>query len=125
MATTGEKFMRLCKAVTLTITSHAMDRMAKPLGWNPTPSLAAAFFRGSRYVKPDQLYRLGYRPAYGRRQRAGERTWYFLFRVFGQELVAVVGKGDGPGEYVWVTTYAPDAQTDHFRLGEPEAVLAA
>ena len=116
MATTGTKFMQVTKATTLVITSHATQRIAQCVGIPITRGLASALFHRSRHVRYEDLYNLGYRPAYVSRMSEGERSWYFMFHLFGQELIAVLTEGDTPNEFVWVTTYAPSVQTEHYRL---------
>ena len=84
-----------------------MDRLEQHLGFPPTMGLANTMFSRGRQVKAEEMFLLGYRPSYSRRMSAGVKTWYFLFRVFGQELVAVLSEDGDENAYVWVTTYAP------------------
>ena len=44
------------------------------------------------------------------------KSWYFDLGLPGEEAIAVVGEGDDPGELVWMTTYAPNRQTELCRL---------
>jgi len=125
MATNGEKFLRLTRATALTVSGHALDRIEQYTGLRPTVALAQMLFRRSAYHRAEDLYLFGYRPGYARRLRRGVRSWYFVFSLFGQELVAVVSTGPRPNEYVWVTTYAPNAQTAHYRLAAPATTYAA
>lgn len=112
MGVTGTKFMTLTKAARLCITDHAMERIAQYAGIAPTPGLAQAFFERSIHVRHEELRAMGYRPAYGERIRHGRRSWYFQFQVFGDQLIAVLTEGDRTDEFVWVTTYGRNAQTE-------------
>ena len=125
MATTGRKFLRLTKAQEFTISRHALDRVREYSGFDLTHGLASVLFRHSRHLRVDQVLLLGYRPRYGSRLAQGEHTWYFRFRLFRQEFIAVVGEGERPGEYVWVTTYGMNEQTRNYRVVDAEAVAAA
>ena len=118
MATTGEKFLRLTKAERFVISGHAMDRVEQCTGMQLTEALASALFHRSRHLRVEEMFTLGYRPAYGKRLRRGEKSWYFRFHLFAQELVAVVSQKDESGEYVWVTTYFPSRQSEHYRLAD-------
>ena len=112
----GNTFLHVTKATAFTITPHALDRIGQRVGFRPTAGLAHVWFGRSRQVDYADMLALGYRPGYPRRKRAGKSSWYFRFSVFGEELVAVVGEGRQPGEYVWVTTYGRDAETEINRM---------
>jgi hypothetical protein len=125
MAITGERFLAVSGAEVFTVSRHALDRMFEHTHLYPTRGLAGVMFGRGRQVKPSEMLLLGYRPGYDRRLKRGEKSWYFHLRVFAQDLIAVIGEGDRPGEYVWLTTYAPTGQPDRFALAEPEALYAA
>ncbi len=125
MATTGRKFLKVSKARGLTISQHALDRVREYSGFGLTRGLATVLFRHSRHLRAEQVMLLGYRPRYWGRKAEGEPTWYFSFRIFGEEMLAVVGQGEQPGEYVWLTTYGINEQTRHYRLANTDAVAAA
>lgn len=125
MATNGEKFLALTRAKHFVLSGHALDRIEQYTGLRPTAALAHMLFRRSQYHRAEDLMLFGYRPAYARRVQRGVRSWYFVFSLFGQELVAVVSKGTRLDEFVWVTTYAPNAQTLHYRLAAPATTQAA
>lgn len=112
----GERFLRLAEASEFSVTVHALDRLEQRLGFRPTRALAHLLFSRARQVRIDDLRLLGYRPRYETRVARGERTWYFRFRVFGQELIAVVAEDRAPGRFVWVTTYGRDAS-----IGAPKS----
>jgi hypothetical protein len=107
------------------ISGHARARLEEHTGLPISKSVAYSLFSRSRHLSVDQVRLLGYRPGYETRLSQGRRSWYFRMHVFGQELLAVIGEGELPGEYVWVTTYAPNPQSHHLRLGEPELLTAA
>jgi len=125
MATSGEKFLNLAKAETLTITSHALARITEFSGFEPTQAVARAMFRRAEQLKPHEMFPLGYRPAYVRRKEQGVQSWYFRFHLFNQELIAVIQEGSEPGEYVWVTTYGITTESSHRRVFEPEVTVCA
>jgi len=118
MATTGGKFLKLTKAETFTISRHAMDRVEQCCGVSLTEALAQALFARSRQVKANDMPLLGYRPGYRSRMERGVHSWYFRFYLFGQEMVAVIGREKDSGAYTWVTTYTPNRESDHFRIAE-------
>lgn len=117
MATTGEKFMRLTGAQHLTIARHAKDRFFGYSAWPICDETAQALFRASRYTGYEELHALGYRPAYHRRKQRGIGSWYFRISLPNLELIAVLTMSR-EGELVWVTTYAPCAQTLRLRTME-------
>jgi len=118
MAITGSTFMKVSRAQRLDVSGHAMDRIAHHTGLHPTEALARTLFHRSRQLKTSQMRMLGYRPAYEQRKAHGQRSWYFRFTLFGEELVAVVQEGALPGEYLWVTTYGSTPQTDRLRRAD-------
>ncbi len=125
MAITGSKFIEVSKAHKLDISRHAMDRIAQHTGLPPTEALARTLFHRSRQVKTGQMWMLGYRPSYVRRLAHGQKSWYFRFVLFGEELVAVVQEGALPGEYLWVTTYGATAQSERFRWADFDLLAEA
>ena len=120
MAINGKKFLDLNRTEKLTITQHALDRVYEYSQVRPTKGLASVMFHRSRHVKHPEMITLGYRPAYGRRLQRGEKSWYFRFKVFATELVAVISEKDSSGRFVWTTTYGCNEQTDLYRLGEQQ-----
>lgn len=125
MATNGRKFLQLTSTHTLTITGHALQRIFEYSGWPVCFESAEALFHRSRYTHYQDVFSLGYRPAYHRRRRAGTPTWYFRFALRGVELVAVLAQGNESGELVWVTTYAANEQTEHLRMPGHDRISAA
>ena len=125
MATTGGKFLRLSNATCFTISDHALLRLEEHTDMEPTRGLASVLFEHSRQVNSQEMRLLGYRPAYGRRLMRGEKSWYFRFQVFCQELIAVIGESASPGEYVWLTTYSPNRQTELLRVADFESLAVA
>jgi hypothetical protein len=122
MGVTGERFLELSRAEALEVSVHALDRLCERVGFRLTTEEAIGLFQRGRQVKADEMILLGYRPAYGRRLHRGRRSWYFLLPVHGAELIAVVSQSDGEGEFAWVTTYAPNAQTDELRMASYDAL---
>ncbi|HNZ18577.1 MAG TPA: hypothetical protein PKK44_09640 [Candidatus Hydrogenedentes bacterium] len=118
MAITGKAFMRVSKATRLEISGHALERIAQHTGLQPTRALAQTLFHRSRQVKASQMWALGYRPGYWQRLAGGQKSWYFRFMLFGEELVAVVQEGALPGHYLWVTTYGATPQSDRYRWAD-------
>jgi len=116
MAISGDRFLKVTKAKSLRISRHAMDRMTQRVGVQPTRGLTAVLFNRSRQVKAPDMFLMGYRPSYGTRMAHGEKSWYFRFNFFAEELIAVIGEGDRQDEYVWLTTYALSDQSEHYRL---------
>lgn len=115
MAIRGDRFLELNKVERLRITEHALNRAWEHSGHALTHSVANALFLSSRQLPVSEMLLLGYRPAYARRRKQGESSWYFRFRIFGQELIAVISEDANDGRPVWVTTYARNAQTDIYR----------
>lgn len=125
MAITGSKFMEVSKARTLQISRHAMDRIARHTGLEPTEALARTLFHRSRQVKAGQMWLMGYRPGCVRRKGDGRQSWYFRFVLFGEELIAVLQEGARAGEYQWVTTYGATPQSDLLRCGDYDLLAEA
>jgi hypothetical protein len=125
MATSGEKFLRLTKATGLHVTGHALERIRERTGIPLESDEAFEHFRDARQIRLPQLLTLGYRPRYeGRRQR-GCQSWYFRMNLDGQEIIAVVQQGPEPEQYLWVTSYAPDAQALQYRVSGMAAPIYA
>lgn len=111
MAVTGERFLQLSRADVLRVTGHALRRLHERTGrWFSEEEALGLFCRG-RQVRVPEMIQLGYRPAYGRRLRNGQKSWYFRLTVGGRELIAVIGQARECG-FAWVTTYGRSAQTD-------------
>ena len=124
MAITGKRFLELNRINELEVSDHAIARMGQWIGFEPTSALAGIWFKRSRHLKGDTIFEHGYRPAYGRRTGAGYRSWYFEFRVFGQECIAVISQRGKNGRLVWITTYGPNRQTLQFRRGSRKVAAA-
>ncbi len=114
MSITGQQFLKVSKATQLEVTEHALRRIRQRAGTRLSEREAMALFLDARYVHPEDLLLLGYRPAYGRRQRRGQKSWYFRLPLAGCELIAVIGQRRD-GSMAWVTTYAPNPQTEQLR----------
>ncbi len=112
MSVSGNRFLELSGAETFVVTNHALDRIQEQLGFRPTQGLAHVWFSRSRQLSTNDMHSSGYRPGYRRRRAHGQSSWYFGFRVFGADLVAVVSKSDTEHEYTWITTYARNPQAD-------------
>jgi hypothetical protein len=119
MAVNGEKFLKLSNAECIQISAHASKRLGEHMGRAIPEDQAYEVFCKGRQITAHEAILLGYRPAYGRRLSNGEKSWYFRLELNGQEMIAVVTEGDYPGEFVWVTTYAPDRQTEQCRMATP------
>jgi len=111
MAITGQRWLQLTRAEHLEVCAHALHRIRERAGRWLNEEQAIELFLSARHVRPDDLLLLGYRPAYHRRLRGGQKSWYFRIVVEGRELIAVIGQ-QGDGDFAWVTTYGRDAQTD-------------
>ena len=85
---------------------------------------AAEAFQNARQLRYADMLLLGHRPRYGQRIRQGQKSWYSGFELRGTELVAVVTEGQLERQYVWVTTYSPNNQTEQFRVPPSEALAA-
>lgn len=125
MAITGAGFLKVSKTTEFEITDHAMTRLREYLGFHPTRGLAEVMFRYGRHLRHEELQLLGYRPAYHQRLKMGLKSWYFGFMVMGQEMIAVLTEGQQPGKMVWVTTYHPDEESEHYRVADYGMLLAA
>lgn len=119
MAVNGARFLKLSSAERLAVTRHALDRIQEHAGRCLSEEQACEVFCAGRQVTALQALLLGYRPAYGRRMNQGQKSWYFRLQLDGRELIAVVTEGDYPDEFVWVTTYAPNRQTEQYRMATP------
>ncbi len=122
MAVTGQRFLELSKAEGFEVTGHALVRLCERCGKWLAGGEARWAFCCARQVRPKQLIAMGYRPAYGKRLRKGQKSWYFRFLVNGREAIAVVQEGLIEGTYVWVTTFGRNRQSDHYRALSYEAV---
>ncbi len=111
----GNRFLYVTRATALDITEHALDRLGRYMAYRPTRALAEQFFMRARHLRVSQLRLLGYRPAYEVRYKRGQRSIYFRFQVFGEELIAVLQEGEAPGAFVWVTTYGKTREVEQFR----------
>lgn len=109
MASTGRAFLNTQGRSTLTIDQAALDAVRAYTGFGLTRGLALVLFRHGRRLRPEDVAAMGLPARYRGRTAGGERTWYFRFRIFGEELVAVVGEGDRRGEYLWLATRAVHA----------------
>lgn len=121
----GETFLQRSSATEFTISGHALDRIGERAGFRPTKALAHVWFERSRQLSYDEMVALGYRPNYCGRLKKGQPSWYFRFFVFNEEMIAVVNPAGKPGEYVWVTTYGRDVETDLFSWNRQPAWAAA
>ena len=113
MGVTGGRFLELTKAEGLEISGHALCRLRERTGRRISQEEAFELFLCARQVRAGEMIMLGYRPAYGRRLKRGQRSWYFRLVVGSREAVAVIGQDIGEGGYVWMTTYGRNAQTEH------------
>jgi hypothetical protein len=125
MSITGAGFLKVSKATEFEITDHALARLQEYLGFHPTRGLAEVLFRHGRHLRHEELTLLGYRPAYHKRLKMGLKSWYFRFVVLGQEVIAVLTEGHRQGQLIWVTTYHPDEQSEHFRVADYSMLSAA
>jgi len=125
MAISGEKFLQVTQATQFEITTHALDRMYEHTGLAPTYGLASVFFSRSRHVKPEEMRLMGFRPGHDRRKASGIRSWYFGFKVFGQELIAVIAEGRETGSLTWITTYGPGVENEPNTAAETSSMVAA
>jgi hypothetical protein len=115
MAITGERFLELSRADHLDVSGHALRRLRSRGGAALSGDEALELFRQARLIPPDDLFLLGYRPAYGRHLRRGRKLWYFRMAVRCREMIALAGQV-AEGDLAWVTTYGRDAQTDLLRV---------
>jgi len=113
MGVTGRRFLELTKAEGLAISGHALRRLRERTGRRVSQEEAFELFLNARQVRAAEMITLGYRPAYGRRLRRGQKSWYFRLLVGGEEAIAVIGQTIGEEGYVWTTTYGRNAQTEH------------
>ena len=125
MGITGERFLGLSKAENFVITDHALDRLREYTGLEPSEDDAFSLFGESRQVRPEEMILMGYRPRYGRRLMEGQKSWYFRFLAFGEELIAVIGEGFTRGQFAWITAYGPTRQSELFRVADYETLAAA
>lgn len=125
MAISGEKFLEVTRARVFRITGHALKRIRERAGRPIGREEAAEAFLEARQVRPEDMYKLGYRPAYGRRKQRGENSWYFRLKLAGRELIAVLtDEGEGE-EFCWVTTYGRNAQTNQLQQVEYDNLALA
>jgi len=120
MAVSGERFLELTKAERLEISGHALRRLHERTGWRLSEEESFELFLSAKQVRVPEMMMLGYRPAYGRRLRKGQRSWYFRLLLGGEEAVAVIGQAFGEGGYVWMTTYGRNSQTEQLCMGTYE-----
>jgi hypothetical protein len=123
MSVRGERFRKLNGAQHLEVTDHALRRIRQRAGMRLSEREALALFLNARQMRTEDLLVLGYRPAYGRRLRQGQKSWYFRLPLRGCEMIAVIGQRYD-GSIAWVTTYAPNAQTEELRATTNDAVPA-
>ena len=122
MGITGEKFLTLSRAAEFIVSGHALDRIQQRTGAPVGIETAAEAFQNARQLRYADMLLLGYRPRYGQRIRQGQKSWYFRFELAGTELVAVVTEGQLEGQYVWITTYTPNRQTEQLRVAYARAI---
>jgi len=116
MAITGERFLEVTHAETFSISWHAQDRIREFLGREISEETVFRLFRKGRQLTAQEMIHLGYRPMYNNRLQHGRKSWYFRFELDGCEFVAVIGEGWDEREFVWITTYARNRQTNHYRV---------
>ena len=122
MRITGEKFLKLSRAAELVVSGHALGRVRQHTGASVPLQTALGLFQDARQLRHAEMLLLGYRPRYGLRMRQGQKSWYFRFELAGTELVAVVTEGQLEGQYVWITTYTPNRQTEQLRVAYARAI---
>ncbi len=125
MSVSGERFMELSGIQELAISRHARSRIMEYTGLRLTPWEALELFLDGCQLKERDMLALGYRPAYGKRRRQGEQSWYFLLSLHGEELVAVLGQDHPENDIAWATTYSPGAQTKELRALTSERLVSA
>ena len=125
MAISGQRFLELSRAGTFAVSTHALRRISQYAARPVDRGEAHRLFEGAKQVKSQAMTQAGYRPCYGGRLRRGERSWYFRLPAGDREMVAVVTETERPGEFLWVTTLAPDPQTERLRSGSFEVAFAA
>ncbi len=111
MAVNGTRFLRLGKAQEFTISHHALKRLYEHTGREFTEDDAFLYFCQSKQLKFEEMGERGYRPGFQQRMNRGIHSWYFLLPESFHELIAVITKNETNGEYVWITTYAPNHLT--------------
>jgi len=121
MGITGAKFLELNRTAQITVSAHALDRIAERAGIVVGPPAAATAFCEARRLSYGELLAMGYAPAYSSRAARGIGSWYFRLPLPDCELVAVVSRGEHSGRLAWVTTLAPDAETELRRMFVPVA----
>lgn len=115
MAIRGGRFLELAKAAEFTITGHALTRLSERAGRRFTRGEAFELFLGGAQLTHREMMEAGHRPAYRARKKRGVPSWYFSLPGL-EGAAAVVTKGKGLGEFVWVTTYAANHRARSNRL---------
>jgi hypothetical protein len=125
MAVDGAKFLKLSNAEGFTISAHAVQRLGEHTGRFIPEDQAHEVFCKGRQITAQEAILLGYRPAYGHRPNGGQKSWYFRIEPDSREMIAVVTEGDYPGEFVWVTTYGRNQQTDALQIASFDMLTTA
>lgn len=121
----GDKFLWVSKAESMEITEHALERIYQHCRRWLSKQNAYEIFQQATLLKPWQIAVLGYRPGYTWRLLQGIHSWYFRFTLNGEELVAVLSEGQTKGEFVWVTTYGRNRESDLRRMNQALSLIAA
>ena len=119
---TGEKFLTDREGQSFVIAHRALERLADYTGFPATRAVAMAMFRRAYRVRSCELWPLGAWHANSSDQP--RRRWYFRFRVFSQELIAVVSEGDTENTLEWTATYQLTGEGAHQPAETTEAVPA-
>lgn len=125
MAISGQRFLQLSKAKAFAISTHALARTSHYAARPVDKTEAHGLFEHARQMRHEAMVGAGYRPKYKTRLKQGEKSWYFRLPAGNREMVAVVTETERRGEFLWVTTLAPNVQTERLRFAAMDLAAAA
>lgn len=117
----GESFLNVHQGQSFIVAPRALEKLAAHTGFPATRAVAMAMFRRAHRVRSCELWPMG---SWRSGSNEGKRTrWYFRFRVFSQELIAVVSEGEDEKTLEWTATYHL-AAGDHEETVQPMVATA-
>ena len=117
----GESFLNAHPGHSFIVAPRALEKLASYTGFPATRAVAMAMFRRAHRVRSCELWPMG---SWREGGSDSKRTrWYFRFRVFSQELIAVVSEGEDDKTLEWTATYHL-AAADHDDQVQPMVTTA-
>ena len=114
MAITGEKFLQLEGITNFIIMDHAKSKIRLKLNMYRKISEEEMLhlFKNARQISFEELHFKGFRSRHFGRKSKGQNSWYFVFKLFNEEMVAVISKKENKPDLMWVTTFTHNSQSE-------------